>query len=205
MEQIAQRVFVLVAVEPALGGAAFLGDTGGLGVRKGLREGFAESRQLVRLRALFLLRRHLALGHAIKAFDPFGEVLPVLRIELQGREVEPTLLLDVVVAARAMLVDKRLGALGRARDRGTACRHRKQQGGRTGEGLGGAGEQKRGHVGCRGVPWNGDKTVIFHRDYTRSSIDALVKIMTRETGGSQTFTSARRCAPKRLASRARVR
>ena len=107
-EQIVNGVHILGAIQPPVNHAAFR-----------LLLMSAESVQLImqcfqkgaahfRWWTLLLLRRHLATLHLVEHFGPLLEVLRVIRLPFQRRQIEPALLRVCIVAVVAVLVEHRL-------------------------------------------------------------------------------------------------
>ena len=137
-EEVAQGVFVFVAVESALGGATLAGDGFLFGRCEGRGETLEEGRELGGCGPIFLfLRRHLAGLETVVDVDPMGKIHAVPGPEGERGEVEAAFFLHVVVAARAIF---------------------RREGGRVESGCGGksggeendegdAGEQRSGRAG----------------------------------------------------------
>lgn len=107
-EQIAQRVLILVAVEPPRQRPALARLLGCAGRAQARVEQRQERLFLRFRRARSVLRRHLAVTHAVVRHHPRPERRGVPRIELQRRQIQPAHLRLGAVTFRAILAEERL-------------------------------------------------------------------------------------------------
>src|SRR5688500_6080728 len=117
VEQVAQSVFVLIAVESTLGGAAFLREARSLLEDERRGQWLCERVQLGVFRPRLLLGRHLAGADAVMDEHPGGKVRGVRRIELEGGQIQAALLHLSVVALETMPFQELLAASGSRRNR----------------------------------------------------------------------------------------
>ena len=118
VKEVAQGVFVFVAVQPALRRPAFADD--GRALVSGQRgvEAADEGGEFTRRGALFVLGWHLAVGEPVVDLDPRLKRRRIARSELQAGEIQARLVVDVVVTLRAVGFDQGVRAAGQIRFRG---------------------------------------------------------------------------------------
>ena len=129
-EEVAQGVFVFVAVEAALRRTALAGDGVFLGRRERGRQTLHEGVQLGGFGPLLLFRRrHLAGLEAVVDLDPLGNIHAVPGLERERGQVQAAFLLHVVVAAGTVFVGER-GRVegGRGAQIGPGCGAENQRG-----------------------------------------------------------------------------
>lgn len=107
VQQIAQRILVLVAIEPPPRSAAFLRNARLLGRGERRCQRFEELFRLPRVGTRFLFRRHFTGRHAVVHQDPFGKVGRIHELKFQCREIQIPLLRLRVVALDAMFLQER--------------------------------------------------------------------------------------------------
>ena len=110
VEEIAQGVLEFVAVESPLGGSTLLLGDDALMFGQGSRHALDKPRRVAAVRTLLVLGRHFARLHPVVHQHPALRRGGIVGGKREVRDVEATLLVDVVVAARTVLFRERHGA-----------------------------------------------------------------------------------------------
>jgi len=113
VQEVAQRVFVFIPVEPALHGAAVLRDKRLLGAGQRRGQGRDERVQFRRFRTRSLLRRHLTSLHPVVNAHPSRKIGLIGGQVFQVHQVQPGLARFVIVAVGAVIEDERAQGFGR--------------------------------------------------------------------------------------------
>jgi hypothetical protein len=127
LEEVADRMFVLEAVEPPPGRPAFSLLARAVGLGEGPREGPQEGAELQRIRTSLLGRRHLPVPGAVVDLHPGGEGLRIGRVKGEPGEVEAAFGGLRVMALEAVLLEKGGRASDRLRPRVGAAREGEQE------------------------------------------------------------------------------
>ncbi len=114
-QQVVERVFVLVAREPAAAHPAEGGNVRLIRSEQSRAQLRQEGEPLGGRGRRFFLRRHLAVLHAIEDVAPELERGPIAEVERLRREIEAPFLFVRVVAVETVLIEERRERLGRRR------------------------------------------------------------------------------------------